>query len=348
MALWEREQEDLAGAYLLSGVSKSELNDAVGRGEMELTDAQIAATALRDLEYYHPHSPSVIYTEGELQIAMELAERSFSPLSYVGIDSRDREWDGDSSTIVQRYILKDGSVGYFKPLRENSRSEPLFSRRGLSSLGAATNEVNGHRMAKLLGGGFENLVPETVLREVNGELGTLQREVPRDRAVLADFRSSEELRDDYRKAAIFDFVIGSVDRHSGNYLYGIELSESGEPRSRIRLIDNSYSFVVGPMAEGGYSESLFSDNNGTDLGWNAAEKVPVPGYRQNKEDLELKDDERDSLKAARTGVESWAHSGTIDPERASATIRRIDYLLMRDRIGSLGAYLYDEEDDDED
>jgi len=324
-ALWESEQEELHSNSMLAGASRT---TAYATDPLELA----ARSALSDRYRYLPHfGAGVNYSDGDRDIALKLAEDSFSELSYVPLRSRDMDWQdlNASTSRVERWEFEDGSAGYFKDLKDNSYEEENFEAYGTSSLGAAINEVNAHRLAGSLGGDYSKLVPETVIRTVDGYIGTLQREVREDRRLSTDFHAITELREDYRRAALLDFVMGSLDRHSENYLFESEGADTSERHGRLRLIDNSLSFPV-PGQYSDYNVSTFANfepalHDGAPYGSDF-------GYRLPESELDLRSSERSALGRARPCVEGWIKDGTIDRERGKSTLDRVDFLLNRGRL----------------
>lgn len=281
------------------------------------------------------------YTEEDVEVAMRLASEPVSDIAATRVKKRDLSWHGDSSTSVQRYELMDGTIGYFKGFKENSRlNEFEFRALGTSTLGAAINEANAYRMAQLFGSGYDQLVPETAIREIDGEIGSFQREVPTEPALSRNFHRSAELREDFRSAAIFDFVIGNLDRHDDNYLLGAVGGADGSIANRLRLIDNAYSFPV-LSSRAVVHSSVFADNNGTGSDFESDEEgdLEYEGYRVPEDQLELTVDEVERLGAVRAGIEEWMDVGSIAQERGYAAIERIDHLVLRGSLTSLRSYL---------
>ena len=317
--LWEIEQEELNGDHL-----------AGSRREDPDIELKTRAThSLSDQSKYTPLSTAVSYSDEDRAIAMRLALSNISKLSYMNIPGEDESWRTNGISTVQRFELEDGSYGYFKPFGENSYQEGEFANFGTNTLQAAISEVNAHRLARALGPGFDKLVPETVLREIDGKLGSIQREVYEDSYSLRDFQEVPELREDYRKAAIFDFVLGNLDRHDQNMLFGAEPDRQGGLRDRIRLIDNSFGFPD-PSRAFRYNWSIFTENQVIDQD----DEYTIP-----RKELSLREDEMEALRGARGVVQSWVESRTIDESRGQATMDRIDYLLEREQISPLKDYL---------
>lgn len=334
MELWEAEQEAEHESFL-GGSSRSAVSSH---------DRSWTQNFLADFAHYTCSSEDgEEYTEEDVEVAMKLASEPVSDLAATRVKNRDLSWYGGSSTSVQRYELMDGTVGYFKSFKENSRqSEFEFRSFGTSTLGAAINEVNAYRMAKLFGPGYEELVPQTVLREIDGEIGSFQQEVQEDPELNRNLHDRAELRQDYRNAAIFDFIIGNLDRHDANYLYGAVKAADGSVASRIRLIDNAYSFPD-LKSKSIVNDSVFADNDGTefDIGKNDdGEDEEYEGYTiPSGEERNLTGDEISTLKTVRAGIEEWMDEGSIAQERGTAAIGRIDHLLNRGSLTSLRSYL---------
>jgi len=263
------------------------------------------------------------YSRTEQDIILNLAATVSRDSLQVEVMRRDDSWDTDGGSIVRRYELSNGTAGYFKPLQSNSRSEADFRDYGMSSLAATISELNSYRMAQLLGGEYAELVPTTALRRIEGEVGTLQLEV---RESSSRRPSETELMGDHRRAALFDFIIGNLDRHTSNFLYGLD----ARGYRRIKLIDNSFSF---PSSRGGYllNQSVFGDNIRGVAPGGTVHEIPWG-------DLELRDDEITLIRLARSGVEGWLSAKTIGIERGRATLRRIDYLLDEGKLGVFSTY----------
>jgi len=326
--LWELEQEAEHSDFI-SGVSKA---PALSEEHQRLRDGTLAA--LRDPARYIPLpgaiEDGVSWKAKHIAIAAALSRESLTELGYLPVRSKDRSFDHEGFSSVERLQLEDGSWSYYKSMQENSLSEWCFEDEyDCSSVTAAIAEVNAYRLSKLMGPGFDGMVPETSFRDHNGSLGTIQREVPEDEAVSRDFQLSKELREDYRKAAIFDFVMGNVDRHDENYLFGVETDSPGSKRSRIRLIDNSFGFTRNG-SHANYNASDFASNRSIA----DPDDLDGRGYRIPSHELKLRADERDALERAKTGVEGWLKAGTIEESRGKAVFSRIDFLLGERKLSS--------------
>lgn len=305
--------------------------DTISSTDLLATDSRSTTVErLSNTRTYRPARGSgVRYSTDEKKIAVKLALETLSEISYMELDHVDRDFYSDSYTQVTRCILEDGSVGYFKCLMDNSFEDSEFiSSYGTSTLNAAVNEVNAYRMAQVMGRGFEDLVPETVFREIKGRIGTIQREVLRNEDHhYSMVRDSRLMRADYRKAAIFDFIIGNMDRHSDNFIF----SPIPGQGLRIRLIDHSFSFPQG-YGKGSVNDCYFSDN------------YFVGNFQVPEEDFFLRPEERTAIRRARRALESWISYGTIAPSRGKFAIRRVDALLTANELQSLTSFWYGAED----
>lgn len=306
--IWEKQQEELYADSMLSSVSKAEVKPEVSPNDAneDNLSKMSAEQVLSNKRNYSPASKSAKYRDSDKDIAMKLALTNLNKLSYTPIKEKDDEWMTNGCSDVARYVLEDGSVGYFKSLSNNSEQEGSFQDYGTTSLGAAINEVNAYRMAQALGDEYAKMVPETVIREIDGSIGTLQREVKENRDGVNKAKT-EIFKGDVRRAAIFDFIIGNQDRHNDNYLYSETEDENSRPC--IRLIDNSFSF---PRKYATYNMSMFTDNDGI--------------YTMSEKEMKFTEEDFDSLDKARATVEEWMTSNTIDQHLGDETIRRIDYL----------------------
>lgn len=320
-SVWEKQQEAAHADTMLVGVSKFTYEEPEPEAFVLSVDEQKAEAAqlLSNRENYAPYNKHVEYEESDVDMAMKLALENSSSFSYTPTDKWDVTWSTNGCSSVERYTLNDGSAGYFKSIGVNSQQESSFEDFQTTSLRAAINEVNAYRMAQAFGDDYAKMVPETVIRDINGSIGSFQKEVV-ETNMEVDFDENPELKGDQRRAAIFDFVIGNQDRHSENYIYG-ETNESGNKRPSIRLIDNAFSF---PTEDAQSNQSLFTANRGD--------------YRFEENDMDLTENDMHSLSKARQNVEEWISSKTIDPAIGQGTIERIDYLTEQKRVMHFGSY----------
>lgn len=217
---------------------------------------QLFETAGRNVSPYYQEELAVVKNH--------LALSGDTPLAVSPAKDYDEEFSSDSSHVVERVVLENGDVGYWKSLSNNEELE-VDEDFNVSSAQAMYNEATAYQLAKVLGPEYEVLVPETVIREFSGYIGSFQKED--DGQTFTSWAREDRDRwkvwsgDDYsfktehvRAAAIFDYLAGSQDRHSDNVLVGYD--KHGKPHPV--LIDNGYSF---PSNENFWiNDSIFTQN----------------------------------------------------------------------------------------
>jgi len=311
---WEESQAMQHGS--LQGLSKSAPRKSPAK---ELIAKQMKF--LSASENYDP-DPNYFsnYPAGHADATQTLAlAQKPTSLLYSPVDHVDEQFQARSTTAVFRVKLLNGQVGYFKPFRENAHVEREINSWGTSSIQAIANEVNTYRVAQVMGGEYARLVPTTVLREINGKLGSFQEEVNETIAMVQKFDESDSLSADFRRAALFDFVIGNVDRHPANYL--IDEDEYG--RQRIRLIDNAYGISLRSTST---NVSLFNDNSNYITGLDYT--LPEDSRALTEEDYKI-------LLRVSEAVTKWESEFTITPEQAESLQDRITELRIGEEIAPL-------------
>lgn len=133
--------------------------------------------------------------------------------------------------------LKDGAKGVFKP----GKGEDLNWLESIPNGRMYRREAAASLVAEFFG--FDDLVPATGLRIIDshGGHGSVQAFIekkgkPANYGYNAGRYDGEE---DLIRAAIFDYLIGNVDRHTGNWFLGTD--ERGDVK-KLSLIDNGTSF----------------------------------------------------------------------------------------------------------
>lgn len=197
---------------------------------------------------------------------------------------------------TRRVEFDNGMVGYFKPFDEvKDRMATAFGHEP-SSL--SINEAAAWQLASRMGPPYSDMVPPVVVREINGQLGSLALERP-GKMMQMDIGSSPE----WREAALFDALVGQQDRHPGNYLM------AGD---RITLIDHGYTFA----ASGDYmNHSWFV-------------------HRREAECAELTYQERELLQRVSSSPDLMGMRNMLSAERASALQQRAERMLATGRISS--------------
>lgn len=141
-------------------------------------------------------------------------------------DSLDPPDEGVNDTRVLTF--SDGTFGIFKSFA--GLSDDTAGGYGHERPLQPIHEVAAWQLAHRLGPESASLVPPTVLRSVDGELGSLSR------GVGGQPQSTEAVPDaTLERAGFFDALIGQQDRHSGNFLV------DGDT---LHLIDHGFSFAT--------------------------------------------------------------------------------------------------------
>ena len=124
--------------------------------------------------------------------------------------------------------LKDDGSGIFKP----ADGEQKHLREGIPGGSYYLRERAAYLINRFLN--FD-LVPPTVIREIDGKVGSLQEFVAdaKEGREMPQIWLEDKYRDDLKKMLIFDYIIWNVDRHDRNFL----VKDAG-----ILAIDNGLSF----------------------------------------------------------------------------------------------------------
>lgn len=133
---------------------------------------------------------------------------------------------GGGVSETQRIEFEDGTVGVFKPGDGEGGTRTNITR------GYQTErEVGAWEVAKVVG--MDDLVTPTIATEIDGREGALL--AWRDGTEAMNLSNSEmyDGSQDLQRGAMFDYVIGNEDRHSGNWMV-----EEG----KLQLIDHGLSF----------------------------------------------------------------------------------------------------------
>lgn len=151
--------------------------------------------------------------------------RPLQTAKVIGRKPLDFEKNVNAAEIV---TLEDGSKGVFKAESgEASGGRPSVKGR------YHAREAMAYEVAELLG--LEHLVPPTAVRDIEGDKGSIQQFVkgssPASKVGMWDRYDGDE---DLGKAAAFDYLIGNLDRHDGNWM----VKKDGT----IMLIDHGLSF----------------------------------------------------------------------------------------------------------
>jgi len=125
--------------------------------------------------------------------------------------------------------LEDGEVGVYKP---HSGESNLLSDAAGGAL--YKREAAAYDVAKAMG--WDDLVPETVVKRGPAHIGSVQKWVKGKIAGEAGGAVLQRIAEfEKEKLFAFDVIIANADRHGGNFMV--------TPASKIKAIDNGYAFL---------------------------------------------------------------------------------------------------------
>lgn len=257
-------------------------------------------------DYFYDENVS---TYESRDIAARLLSEPQDDLAYQKIVSVDGNFNVNSVNDVKRVFLEDGNVGYFKSYGSAVTDYGTHADYGHDVLESFNNEVVAYRLCTIMGEGYSKLVPKTVFREYNGNLGTLQIEAEGEVGVHSRVRGDrrDECSPSYlRKAALFEYLAGSQDRHGGNYAV---INKGHEGDDEVTLIDNGFSF---PNREGTTYNQL---------------RVSKMSLSQHDGVIELDESERQMIQNVKKSVEEGELSLLLSAGQRDFMLRRIDGLL---------------------
>jgi hypothetical protein len=184
----------------------------------------------------------------------------------------------------------EGMKGFHKPF--GGVDQNCARAYGQSDRVQPIHEFAAWHMARNLGERWEKLVPPCVLREIDGQMGSISYGVPGWEGYKK--RASDDLKDD---AAFFDALIGQQDRHRGNYLGG---------HNTLHLIDHGFSFA--------------RPGDVRNVNHFLAERTDSGRHF-------LKDHETAALRKLLDSPNSFGLDGVLEPERVDAMRKRAQRML---------------------
>ena len=193
--------------------------------------------------------------------------------------------------------LEDDTKGIFKP---KSGETDAFDREVPGGKGRLmAREKNAYDVAKIVG--VDDLVPPTAIRKVDvgrgAEQGSIQEWQPNCKvAHRCDDATKYDGTKDRMRAQAFDFVMGNMDRHEGNWMIN---KNSG----KIVLIDNGFNLP--------------------DSVHNRARK----GFRGVTKDSAIPDSVKDSWKGKWPQIEKTMKANGIGDKAVKCAKHRYDALL---------------------
>jgi hypothetical protein len=187
---------------------------------------------------WHPekHPPGRADVEGSESVRSELEKYLLQTPKEYDLGFRDVTSEKrllGSKNQVNFINLKDDGSAIFKP----ASGEAVNLRPEVSEGTYHKREHAAYLVNKFLS---LDLVPPTVVREMDGEVGSAQEFIPdADVAINAKIdKEDQQLKENLIKMWLFDYIIWNSDRHGGNVL----LKES-----KVFAIDNGLSFGADPL-----------------------------------------------------------------------------------------------------
>lgn len=155
-------------------------------------------------------------------------------LKNAEIDGEPRRVQGSNEVFYIKLASPEVAGAIFKP----AEGENIFPDQGYYKPG---DYYKRERAAYLVDRFFGfDLIPPTVIREINGKIGSAQEFIPNHRAGW-QFKEREDLvaanEPDFIKMAVLDFIIWNADRNMTN-IFIINKNK----QERLLAIDNSLSF----------------------------------------------------------------------------------------------------------
>lgn len=179
------------------------------------------------------------------QVAVEQGQRQVNWRQVVELleSAEVTGWKPLGGGMSSSFVVKFGDThAVFKP----GAGEP-YLRSNIPQGTYYKREAAAARVAEILG--VDDLVPPAVVRSIDGEEGSVQAFVPGAQDAmdvpLADKYNGPE---DLLRAAAFDFVLASSDRHGGNWLL---------KDGKLVLIDNGLAFPEGQQSFLDYMVTFF-------------------------------------------------------------------------------------------
>lgn len=135
---------------------------------------------------------------------------------------------GGGTNKVVFVEFKDDGAGVFKP-----KSGETLKAEGIERGTFYKRERAAYLVDRFFGFG---LVPPTVIREIDGDIGSVQQFIPTPHLFIYDipFEERGKLREDLTALWFFDYIIWNSDRHAGNFLIKAD---------KVYAIDNGCAFA---------------------------------------------------------------------------------------------------------
>lgn len=201
--------------------------------------------------------------------------------------------------------LATGQRGYHKPV--SGLDDEVAADFGHGSPQQPVHEVATWRIAKALGPPWDQMVAPTVLREVDGQVGSLSLNMPGGPVPRVLFSGGDRrTANDYaqwRAAGFFDCLTGQQDRHFRNARY--------RDGGGLSLIDHGFAF-----AEPG----------------DVCNRSVFQRLRTESDDPTLTGHERQVLQRLRSDSTLAGTAAFLEPGRVTALRVRLGQMLAQDRV----------------
>lgn len=250
-------------------------------------------------------------------------------------DRYKEEYGVDTAGLEQ--LVMDGEIDIPSPEEEDEPIRETITNRDFSY---ADREAAAYELDEALG---LDVVPPTIVREIDGKRGMVQEFVDVHPGSIYDIKIDQ---DSVYGLAIMDIATGNTDRHSGNVLVntdgrvvaidqGLSFPDDTEYHENYQFRpDATISFLSrhdGPMSDSmanRVAQSL-EERNWKDFSsrWQGMSTGERDGFVNRMERLRLAFKAPDTLSrsyAVRTLISEMAHESNIAAEHISERVRHID------------------------
>jgi|HubBroStandDraft_4_1064222.scaffolds.fasta_scaffold00070_38 hypothetical protein len=196
---------------------------------------KVAAAAKKQFDmYYGIIAGKLDATSPRVKVDMEERRNVAQSLAHQPL-TIDVEMEGGTFK-AHHIVTEDEKWGVFKSGANEFRSDTSKSpvRKGVQEGTFFRREVAASRVADALG--MADLVPVTAFRKEKGELGSAQHFIEGAENAWGS-KNPWDGKPDMERAAAFDYLIGNLDRHMGNWM-----TKDVGGHKKLGLIDNGLAF----------------------------------------------------------------------------------------------------------
>jgi len=228
-----RTEDVLREPLVVAAPARARLNDAFKQMFPNAPAPEIAPVV--------PTAPSDAKTTVPPEYASTVDAMTTQPVT-------EKKFLGGGCNVTSLVTFADGTKGVFKP----ASGEEAELRRGVTAGTYYRREAAAYQVA--VHAGFADLVPPTIVREIDGKIGSVQA-FAKGATVASDVQGSARFdgKEDLERAAAFDYLVGHSDRHPGNWMLKSippELDAGGRivksSQLKLVLIDNGLAFPHTP------------------------------------------------------------------------------------------------------